>query len=357
MNNKARTALLAVVLTAALAVSGCSVFQAKESSKAIDPPPVDVDTIADDLLTQPSAKPTLAQPGAQTIGAQVTLYFKDANGYVAPVSLVVPSTEGIAQRALEYMVEDGPSKSMLPKGFTALLPKGTKVNGIDIKGDQKLAIVDFSKQFADYNPQDERKILEAVTWTLTGFPTIDNVQIKLEGKPMDEMPVDGTPIDGSLSRAMGINLELSTGVEISQSTPVTIYYSGKNDAQYSYLVPVTRMVKRTEDIAASVVDQLIRGPLPGKGLAPVLSTDVSLLGISQTEGEGLMTVNFSDKLLGTDKKASPNALQAVVMSLTENTGAAKVQIMVGNDVKVTADGSTNYSQPVARPSHINPFKS
>ncbi|WJH32497.1 GerMN domain-containing protein [Paenibacillus sp. CC-CFT747] len=195
-------ASLVVMLT-----SGCSLLGKDSAKQSIDPPREDTETMLQTVIKD--AQKNNASQNAQS--TQVTLYFKDDKGFVSPVSLPVASTEGIAKKTLESMVEDGLPKAQLPKGFTALLPKGTKVKSLDIKTEGKLAVVDFSKEFTNYNVQDERKMIEAITWALTGFPSIEQVELRVEGKKLPEMPMGATPLDGTLSRAMGINLEIAPG--------------------------------------------------------------------------------------------------------------------------------------------------
>lgn len=325
--------------------TGCSILETKEQSQPIDQPPSGME-----------AKATSGQPSAEIVNPmQLTVYAKDERGFVAPISLQVEKAEGTAKKALEYMVDGGPSEGRLPAGFSGLLPKGTEVKGINIVKDQKLAVVDFSKAFNDYNLQDERKILEAITWTLTGFPTIDKVQIRVEGTAIKEMPVGGTPLDEPLSRAMGINIEKQEGIEYGQATPVTLYFLSKNQEEYPYYVPVTRLIKRTDHISEAVIQQLIAGPDENKGLAAVLNAGSELLGVSQSAD--VVTVNFSDNVLGPDAKAPAEALKAVVLSITENAGAGtKVQILVNGNAKVNGTDNQSYAKPVSRPSAVNPVK-
>lgn len=326
-----------------LLTSGCS-EATKEQSQPIDPPQTGREAGA---MGAQAVSAAIANP------MQVTVYAKDEKGFVAPIALQVEKTEGTAKRALEYMVEGGPSQGQLPAGFTSLLPKGTEIKGISIK--DKLAIVDFSNSFTDYNLQDERKILEAVTWTVTSFPTVDKVQIRVEGKALKEMPVGGTPMDEALTRAMGINLEKPEHVEYGQATPVTLYFLNKNQEEYSYYVPVTRLINRTDEVAEAVVQQLIAGPDEKKGLAAVMSPGAELLKVSKAED--IITVNFSDTMLGPDHKAPAEALKAVVLSLTENAGAAtKVQILVNGEAKVSATDNQSYAKPVSRPQAVNQVK-
>lgn len=334
---------------AALLATGCSPEKSGESGQAIDPPPAGAEAMMKTIGSDASAEAV-----EQTM--PVTVYLKDAKDYVAPVTLNLPKTSAPATKALECMVEDGPGRTIVPAGFTALLPKGTKIKGVNLIADKKLAIVDFSKEFESYNAQDERKIIEAVTWTLTGFPTIEKVQIWVEGRALKEMPVHGMPLESELSRAMGINLEIASGIDVGQSTPVTVYFVNRSQDNFTYYVPVTRMVKRTDDAAKAALEQLILGPNQDKGLVPVMAPETAIRKISKSDDAKTITVDFNDKLLGSDKKLPAQAVQAVILSLTETTGAAKVQIMVNGDAKLTGTDNQSYAKPVSRPANINPVK-
>ncbi|MEF3307152.1 GerMN domain-containing protein [Paenibacillus sp. GYB003] len=329
--------------------SGCSLLQTKESQE-IDPP----QNVAGQNGKTGTAGEAVPTGASVQTGPKVTMYMKDKNNYVTPVTVQIPkNTVSVARTTLEYMVEGGPGEALSPSGFKGVLPKGTTVKGLDINADKKTATVDFSKEFAGYNEADERKVVEAVTWALTGFPNVNEVVIWVEGKPLKEMPKGRLPINGALSRAMGINLEKADGTDFGQTTPVTLYFLGQTDARESYYVPVTRMVKRTEDKATATVEQLIAGPKNG-ALFSVMNSTVEVPKIESANG--VITVNFSDKLLGPDRKAPGEALQSVVLSLTELASDAKVQIMVGGDVKVSSTDNQSYSKPVSRPSDVNAVK-
>ena len=89
-----------------------------------------------------------------------------------------------------------------------------------MKIDEGVAVVDFSKEFKNYQKEDEQKILQAITWTLTQFDSVDKVQLRINGKDLKEMPVNGTPISNGLSRASGINLDTGDVVDITNQKPL-----------------------------------------------------------------------------------------------------------------------------------------
>lgn len=345
MRHIAVTSLIALPLFTA----GCSLIQTSQTNGQIDPPQTGTET---EQGTSNTTSGTSTDIGMETgQNSNITVYLKDAKGYVAPVSLNVGYEEGIAKKSLLYMVEDGEYKDELPAGFTPLLPKGTKLT-VDIK--ENVASVDFSNQFADYNGQDERKILEAITWTLTGFPNVNGVKLSVNGTPLKEMPVNGTPLDGPLTRTMGINVEKANGVEFGEFSAVTLYFSALSPEDEQYYVPVTRLVKRTDSIAKTAIEQLIAGPANTNILNSVIMPTVKVLDFKQQDDT--VTVNLSDDILSADNTAPAELLQSVVLSLTENTGAKKVQILVNGQAGLKGTDNSDYSKPVDRPTHVNALK-
>jgi germination protein M len=343
-----RRLLLVGVICIPLLLSGCGLFGTEETSTQIDPPQVDYELGAS-IFPDVEDEEVMALPEQL---APVTLYYKDALGFVAPVGLRIPAKEGIAKLALEYMVEGGPGEALLPSGFQALLPKGTTiVTNVTKSG---LAIVDFSENFTQYNPQDERKILEAITWALTGFKSINQVEIWVEGKALKQMPVDGTPLDEPLTRAMGINLERAEGINPAVASAVTLYFQGQNEDAYTYYVPITRLIPYTDDLTAAAVQQLIQGPGMQSQLHSVMQASTNILNVEQMDDT--VIVNFGSNILGEDQLVASNSLQALVLSLTEISGVPKVQIMVEGKAAVVSSDHVNYTTPVSRPAQVNPQK-
>ncbi|MBB3109855.1 germination protein M [Paenibacillus phyllosphaerae] len=363
-----------VALTGALALpiltTGCGIFS-QEASKQIDPPQntsqnatgAANETAAgqagatEQTTTQPTGTETAVQ-GDQT---QLTVYLKDQHQLLAPVS-VLASLEGnqkAGQKALELMVAEGPYAAELPIGFEAVLPKGTIVNDLTIEDDQKLAMVDLSSSFGNYAPEEERRIVEAVTWTLTSLPGVNKVQLSVDGVKLGEMPVDRFPLDEPLTRAVGINLEVDEGVDYSQSTPVTLYFSSVSPSDESYYVPVTRLIDRTDNKAKSAIQELIAGPLDsitGNGsLIPVSTPDVVVKSIEK--GADVVSIALEDSAYVEGQKMPAELLEALVLSLTENTGIGKVQISINGSSNIMDTNNVDYSKPVSRPEVVNAIKS
>lgn len=344
----------AVVGASAVLLSGCSLFgSSEESSKAETPLQSAIGVDPNGTVPVNGTQPMPVPATGDTATAQATVhpivYLQDPNGYVVPVMLSVPKAEGSAKQVLAYMIKGGPVQQMLPQGFQAILPEGTKVLGMSIK--EGLATVDFSKEFTKYDAKDEQKVIDAITRALTEFSNIKNVAIWVNGTPLSEMPVDKTPIS-LLQRGSGVNLELANGAVPGQSTPVTVYFQAQLDEKHTYFVPVTRLIPETENPAQAVVEEFIKGPREGSPLFNSLVSTTRVLGVEQSNGT--LVVNLSDEALSYDKgkEANPEAMEGLVLSLTESTGNKKVQIMVDGK-PLSRAGALDFSKPVVRPKEIN----
>jgi germination protein M len=346
--SKFRNTVAVGVLTLPLILSGCSTFGVSSSAQ-IDPPPPDVEAQMLETALAPTDQTSLK------VGDKLsTVYLQNEKGLLAPVTLHLPasSTEEDLNTTLDMLVDGGSYSSLIPVGFKGVLPKGTEVDAVTIKKDEKLAVVEFNKMFSNYPVADERKILEAITWTLTGNPEIQNVQLWVDGEKLNEMPVDGTPLDRPLNRSLGINLDHDSNSSLSGTSAVTVYFSAETEGGVQYYVPVTRFVPSGGDLVKSALAELIKGPSQGMGLERVLTDNSAVNGVT-VSNDGIVTVSINDDMFDVGEKPPAQMMQSVVLTVTENAKGDKVRIWLNGQKDVVGLDNQNYSEPVSQPELIN----
>ncbi|MEK5026295.1 GerMN domain-containing protein [Paenibacillus sp. FSL M7-1046] len=356
------------LLTVPLALSGCGLFGSE--SAAVDPPPGEVEaqmlevsgtTELDSGVFAPVApeekeavadKDAEAAPPAEA-GERTTVFLEDGNGLLAPVSLSLPKGESSAmlKDSLTALVSKGAYASSLPEGFQGVLPAGTEVKSVSVDKD-KLAVVEFNSTFNDYDPLEERKILEAITWTLTGQEGIKGVQLWVEGKKLTEMPLLGIPLDRALTRSMGINLP-KHGTPLMNSSAVTVYFSAAApDGVHQYYVPVTRFVPAGEEPLKAALNELIAGPESGNGLEMVMTQETVLDSVKAGQN-GVVTVSLTDDMFADSKNVPNEFLESVVLTVAQNAEDAPVQIRLNGKETVTGSNNVDYGKPVSAPEYVN----
>lgn len=341
--------LLVMTLLAIFLMTGCSLENALDffGKEKIDPP-VNV-TLTDDPneLNETNTDAT----NEKELSVMTELYLIDKNGYVVPQTLALPETESVARQAVEYLVQNGPVQEFLPNGFRAVLPADTNVS-IDVV--EKIATVNLSNEFKNYALEDEMRILQSITWTLTQFDTIDGVKLKMNGHDLKQMPVGGSPIGEKYTRSNGINHQLEGVTNIRDAKQVTVYYLGGTEKNY-YYVPVTKLVHlNDESIVEVVVNELVKGPYFTSSLQSDFMKNVALVD-EPTIANGLVTLNFNEAILSNfeEKEVSDLMLNALVLSLTEQAGINTVSLMVNNESDIKTSTGQNVAEEVARPIKVN----
>lgn len=358
MYRRARIALIAIILTASVFISGCGLLN--KGKDKIDPPKevtflkegeeIEATPEKSEQATEGDEAEANEEESGDTVMRD--LYLIDKNGYVVSQTISLPKSESAAKQVLEYLVADGPASEILPNGFRTVLPAGTTVD-VDIKDGK--AVVDFSEEFASYDASDELRVLQAVTWTLTQFESVEKVELRINGHTLTEMPVNGTPItEEGVSRQDGINMDASGVGDITNSRPVTVYFLAQSDED-PYYVPVTRRVSNEEkDDITAVIDQLITGPGMNASLVSSLIGDVQLLEAPSVE-DGVVTLNFNKAVLGSSEEhmISEETLQSLVLSLTEQEGIQSVAVTVDGKEELVNEKGEPLTAPVSRPEKVN----
>ena len=327
--------LALMILILPVTLSGCW-YSTNNTFGAIDPPPIE------DALV----KTKMVQATQNEQSNTVQVYLLNDAGFLVPCTTQV-SGGNLPLQIMNNLVKG----EQLPKGFVKLFPKGTEVKGVKIS--EGKATIDLSSDFEKYDAALEGKILDAITWSLTGLAEIKEVNLSVNGKLLEVMP-KGKLSAMNMTRKRGINLEVAQGVNPSQSMPVVLYFTWQAPDQQTYHVPITRMVNESTNVAQATLCELIRGPeLYSKLINNVDSnTELNTVEIAN----GVVKADFNEQLTQYDgqKAISQGAFDAIMLSLTENTGVSKVKITVNGTGKVPVLGQENAKdQLVSRPKYIN----
>ena len=144
--------------------------------------------------------------------------------FLYAVSREAPKTPRVGTVAMESLLS-GPSEED-GKGVTTSIPGGTKLLGLTIEDGE--ATVDLSGRFDDGGGSASMSSrLAQVVFTLTQFPTVDEVTFQIDGEIVDVFSNEGIVLDGPQTR--GDFEELAPPIIVSSpsggarvTSPVTI---------------------------------------------------------------------------------------------------------------------------------------
>jgi spore germination protein GerM len=145
-----------------------------------------------------------AAPPERPVVRKARLYFAsvDQAGKIQLKSVIrpIPSSDSPLRDTLEALLK-GPSSQELNLGLVSMIPTGARVRNVTVTGDT--AVVDFNESFR-FNPQGLDAMdaqLRQVVYAATEFPTVKNVQIRIEGATVKYLGTEGMRLDAPLARA------------------------------------------------------------------------------------------------------------------------------------------------------------
>lgn len=152
---------------------------------ALEAPPVPIEQLAPDAV-QSLAVPYAGETPVEAWNERArTLYFLsiDQNGNLHRVAVkrILPTTEAPLTETLQALLA-GLSKSEEEQRLLSLIPEGTELLTVTIQ--ERTAYINFNEEFL-YNTHGKEGYagqINQVLWTATEFPTVEKVQILIDGR-------------------------------------------------------------------------------------------------------------------------------------------------------------------------------
>jgi germination protein M len=163
-------------------------------------------TTSEATTTTAAAAPTTTAAPADTMGVKV--YFMLGDGgtelrsgpFLVPVYREIPRTQAVATAAVRELIT-GPTeaeRTSVP-ALSSAVPAGTMLLGITIE--DGLATVDLSREFeAGGGTFSMAARLAQVVFTVTQFPTVQQVEFHLDGEPVAVFSSEGLIMDHPVGR-------------------------------------------------------------------------------------------------------------------------------------------------------------
>lgn len=213
----------------------------------------------------------------------------------------------------------------IPNGFSAIIPKGTKL--IEFVLENNLLKLNFSKEFLNVSYDDEEKMIEAIIYSLTTLPGIENIMIFVENNLLLELPNSHKKLDPYLNKSFGINkvVDIST---FKNTQNVTVYYLSKN-INY-YYIPVTYITDNDLDKIEIIINSLKSNKFNSSNLLSHLDYQVELM--NYEADENFFLLNFNNVFLNNiyDGQLKEEVKYALSYSIIDTFGVENVVFQVNS---------------------------
>lgn len=225
------------------------------------------------------------------------VYLIDKNEYVARVDMAVHNTETIqkVKEIIGILTIKSKESEYLPTDFYGVIPAGTNILNVTLE--DKLLKIDFSKEFLNTTQNMERKMIEAIVYSLTELDSIDNILLFVEGKELLELPFSKEKLPSLLNKDFGVNKVFDLN-SLKNTTKTTIYYGSKNN-DFFYYVPVTFINNSDQEKVEIIIEKLKNSPLYESHLVSYLNANAEMTNYEILENE--IKLSFNSYLLDSIK--------------------------------------------------------
>ena len=257
------------------------------------------------------------------------IFLLDTNGYLASTKIAITknSTEEIAKELIEALIIDGNMQDSIPSGFKAVIPSDTKIRSISIA--DTIMKVDLTNDFLNTDIKNEERIVEALTYTLTGLDNIKGIIIFIDGELLTQLPQTRIILPSTLDRGYGINKEYNV-TSMKDITKTTIYYISKfNDEEY--YVPVTKVNNDSRNKIEVIIDELSSSNVYKTNLMSYLNNKTEVLSSNEIDNE--LVVNFNSAIFNDidTKEILEEVIYTISKSINDNYNVDSIVFNVDDE--------------------------
>lgn len=258
----------------------------------------------------------------------VTVFYTDKNGYIVPVRMTIPWSEGIAKSVIRKMMYTPElQRELVVMGLESLMPPEAIINGLDISNG--LAKIDFKTAKLTFDSKNgEQNFVRGVVLALTSFPTVKEVQFMFNGHILQTLP-NGTDVSKPL-KAQDINSVTSS----AKGNKVLLYYHASSTTNYEYFVPVTVYMSQNDCVFA--VNYMIEHKFDN--LKTCIPDNSKLLNTQIIDDTLCLFFNDEFNKLKSSYTDEKNAIKSIMLTCSQFFDTSRVKIYAGNKEYVPFDG-------------------
>lgn len=256
----------------------------------------------------------------------INIYLIDKNDFVA-MTEIETNNKNINDQIKEILnaLIIGNNEEKLPKGFKAVIPRGTKILSYQLNGG--LLKINFSREFLNSDEKDEEKMIEAIVFSLTSINDVKKIMIFVENERLTELPKSKKKLDLYLDRKIGINKVVDI-TSLNNTEMITVYYLSNLDNKY--YIPISYITNDEGDKIEIIINNLKTNRLYSSNLSSHLDYQVELMNYEATTDEVIL--DFNDILLASvyKGKLKEEIKYAISYSIYDTLGIENITFQVNN---------------------------
>ncbi len=198
------------------------------------------------------------------------VYLLDNDNYLVRTNQYVINNDELTtiKEKINYLIINSKNNILINNNYQPLIPENTRI--IDLKIDNDILKINFSKEFLNVNAKNEEKMIEALIYTLTESNNINGIMLFVDGSILDKLPNSNKVLPPLLTRDYGINKTYNLN-SYKNVNHTTIYYI----KDHNYL-PVTFINNDSKEKIEVIIEELKSNSLNQTNLISYLKANAIL---------------------------------------------------------------------------------
>jgi len=308
----------------------------------------ETETTSSETAETTASTATQTDPGEKT---DLLIYYTDIDGYLIPVTVKVPKTYQVAAASLEKMMKNNENFLFAAEfELFPIFPEGTEIKSLTVQ--DGVAVIDFNENILNYSTKiEEYNIFSSIVYVLTGFSTVDSVQIKIGGVFPGEMK-HGAIVDRQLARK-DVMINSNKFLTAPSMLKYDIYFI-KPVGNTEYLLPLSAEFPQMP--AAAFPEKMLEIMIHDYSefdIYSLIPEETKVIG-SSLDDNGIMEVILSSELAGYGGGSARETglLNQLLYTFSQIKGAERIKLTVEGSNDILPEG-TEISEPFTVSKFIN----
>lgn len=260
------------------------------------------------------------------------VYLIDNQELVSRVNVMVTSEDTIEKikEIINILTIESKESEYIPTSFYGVIPSGTTIKNLSLEN--KLVKIDFSKEFLNTNESNERKMIEAIIYSLTELEEVENILIFVEGEQLTKLPFSKEKLPTLLDKDFGVN-KIYEIDSLKDTKKTTIYYGSKTEDVF-YYVPITYVSNNNQEKVEIIIEKLKTSPLYESKLISYLHANAEITDYQIMENE--IKLSFNKYLLDDLNEAGviEEVQYTIYLSLRDTYNVETVEFDIQNEEEI-----------------------
>lgn len=264
---------------------------------------------------------------------KMPVYLLDENQYVSRISILKNSEDIIenVKYIIKTLTVGSVESEYVSAFFYPILPEGTELIKITIEN--RIAKLNFSKEFLNIEEDKEVKLIEALIYSLCEFEEIDQIMIFIEEDHLTNLPHSNKNLPLTLDKSYGINKVYDIN-SIKNTISTTSYYLSSMGTE-NYYIPITKFENNQTEKIEIIIKNLQTSPINQTNLISYLKASATLEYYEILEESILLS--FDNNLIAdlSDQTILEEVRYSIYLSIRDTYDIEQVIFDSNNEISVT----------------------